>query len=208
MSCIETWTEFLARRKSAIDAFTQKFGYLQFAIAYIPYEDDRAYSTDEPKFPKARVLTNAEEIIDCLKEENLNWQAIETEEQLLAALKDSHDDVWFVEPLAVYQKRKQEHVRQTLETEAAQIASKYGCLVNSLAFLDACQAEMNRFSDYRGGMQGDGLAIGYGVTIDQWYEEFNQSRADSEHIQKIVDWVATNLPLLYGQWQYQQQVNI
>ncbi|QLE46445.1 hypothetical protein FD723_40245 (plasmid) [Nostoc sp. C052] len=205
MSSIETWSDFLTRRKSAIDAFAEKFGHLQFAIAYIPYEDDRSYSTDEPKFPKARELTNAEEIIDCLKERNLNWQTLETEEQLIAALQDSHNDVWFVEPLAAYQKRKQEHIRQTLEAEAAEIAIKYGCLVNSLDFLDACQAEMERFQDYRAGMQEDGLCIGYGVSREQWYEEFSESRGDSDRIQKIIDWIATNLPLLYGQWQYQQQ---
>jgi hypothetical protein len=37
MTAIQTWADFLARRKSAIDDFTRKFGNLQFAIAYIDY---------------------------------------------------------------------------------------------------------------------------------------------------------------------------
>ncbi len=201
---MERWEVFSARIESMqqqkIDDeiyVATTFDGLGVAISFLDYD-----CNDNEK-PNIVQLVNSHEIVNFLRENEIGCHGINTKKQLFKALQDCHDDILSVEDLQQYRKRQQDAKRQELEEQASAIAQKYNCSVNSLEFLDACQQELERFRNYRESMQGDGFCIGWGVTQEQWYEEFTDSLGDSGKIQKIIDWVTINMPLLYGQWQYQ-----
>lgn len=105
-----------------------------------------------------------------------------------------------VETKKTYDNRRRNERRQRLEDEAADICRRYDCKPNTLEFLHALDMELERFKTYREGMREDGLCIGYGVTVEQWYDEFNASRGDSEHIYEIMEWVEEFCPLLWMEY--------
>jgi len=108
-------------------------------------------------------------------------------------------------PVEQDETKQVEAERQHLESAAREIAHRHGVQVNSLAFIEACERELDGFSDYREGMREDGLCIGFGVTPDQWYEEHNASQGDSSHVHEILGWLAEHCPLLWAQHQEQKQ---
>jgi len=74
-----------------------------------------------------------------------------------------------------------------------------------LDFLNACAAEVDRYQSYREGMREDGPCMGYGVTHEQWSDEFVASQGDTATVHEIMDWVAEACPLLFMQWREQRQ---
>jgi hypothetical protein len=50
-------------------------------------------------------------------------------------------------------------------------------------------------------MREDGLCVGYGVAYEQWRDEFNCSVGDSEHVHEILEWLATERPMLWAKFQ-------
>lgn len=195
---IELWEDFLARQQQKNELiewqrqeFFRKFKGIAIAIAIY----------DEPR-PNIHKLDTTEKILTWLEDQEMPYAEIETEKELWQALENSHNDILGIKSLKDFEKREQDAIRQELEAQASAIASKYGCNVNSLQFLDACEAELEHFSNYREGMREDGLCLGWGVTVEQWYQESNASHQDSDAIARIIQWVKENLPLLYGQWQY------
>lgn len=69
--------------------------------------------------------------------------------------------------------------RARLEQEAARIARAHNVAVGSLEFIAAVHVELDRFASYREGLREDGLCIGFGVTPDQWLDEYNDSQGDT-----------------------------
>jgi hypothetical protein len=93
---------------------------------------------------------------------------------------------------------KSEKERRRLEAIASGIARRHGVEVSSLAFIAACEEELRRFSDYRAGLREDGLCIGFGVTAEQWQDEFNASGGDSATVSDVLDWLRSECPLLFA----------
>jgi hypothetical protein len=132
--------------------------------------------------------------------------ALETIEQLTDTLREmaSEEDWTYnhkVETLEQFDKRQSEKRRRELESAASEIARRYGCEVSSEAFIEACHSELERFKDYRQGMREDGLCIGWGATYEEWSDEYNYSRSDSAHVEDILEWLATECPLLWAKYQ-------
>jgi hypothetical protein len=106
-----------------------------------------------------------------------------------------------VETEAAHLARAAESRRRKLEGEASRLAARYKVAPGSMEFIAACEAEIDRFRDYRAGMREDGLCIGYGVTHEQWSDEFNASAGDTEAVYEILDWLASECPLLWAKYQ-------
>lgn len=104
-----------------------------------------------------------------------------------------------------YEERRCEEKRKKLECEARRLAAKYKVEVNSPQFLDACMQELERLDSYREGMREDGLCIGWGVTPEQWQDEFNESQGDSSQVHEIMNWISQYLPLLFARWASENQ---
>ncbi|MGH8528632.1 MAG: hypothetical protein ACRETN_02145 [Nevskiales bacterium] len=111
------------------------------------------------------------------------------------------EDGGSVETESDFAARKSEERRRKLERAASDLARRYDVEPGSMAFIEACEAELERFSDYRRGMREDGLCIGYGVTYEQWSDEFNSSAGDSDAVYSILDWLADECPLLWAKYQ-------
>jgi hypothetical protein len=50
-------------------------------------------------------------------------------------------------------------------------------------------------------MKEDGLCIGWGVSYEQWSDEYNASIGDSERVHEILEWLASECPLLWAKYQ-------
>jgi hypothetical protein len=87
-----------------------------------------------------------------------------------------------------------------LERAASQIASTHGVELDSFEFIDVLQGMIESQKSYREGMREDGLCIGYGVTADQWFEEFNSSQTETASLSEILDFLSTHCPLLIAQY--------
>jgi hypothetical protein len=186
----------IQKSKKKAKAFFAKFKDSKFAVCYCCYDDSE--SVEE--------LTSVEDIISCLQQENINWRSIRTDEELLRQLKDCHRDTIQVLSLEVHRKSRENKRRQKLEEQASIIASRYGCEVNSLEFLDACDRELEKFASDRIEIYEDILA--YAGNSEAYYQDRDESYGDAEKIAKIQDWIKGNMPLLWGNWQYQKQNNI
>lgn len=118
-----------------------------------------------------------------------------------AAVLDAFGDSEGYQPHALVtpeeaDRRQKERERRRLERLAGEIARRHGVEVNSLDFIRACKRELQRFSDYRQGLKEDGLCIGWGVTPEQWSEEFNASAGDSATVSDVLAWLRSECPLL------------
>jgi hypothetical protein len=100
--------------------------------------------------------------------------------------------------------RRADEERKRLEKAARELAERHNVAVGSMDFIRACEDELARFSNYREGMREDGLCMGYGVTADQWYEEFNSSVGDSSAVYDILDWLERECPLLMAKYREEQ----
>ena len=117
------------------------------------------------------------------------------------ALADTLEYGGMVETEAEYDARRAEERRRKLERAASELARRHKVEPGTMAFIAACESELERFSAYRRGMREDGLCIGYGVTHSQWSDEFNASVGDSEAVYDILDWLASECPLLWAKYQ-------
>ena len=124
---------------------------------------------------------------------------IKTVKELLPIILDAQDAT-AIFLSADWKKRQEEERRQRLEGFAAQIARSYRIKAYSPEFIEACHSELARFQDYREGMREDGLCIGWGVTPEQWFDEFNESQGDSARIHELLDWLEEKCPLLMAQY--------
>lgn len=104
-----------------------------------------------------------------------------------------------LEPAEAANNRRRERERARLEIAAREIAARHNVAVGSLDFIRACFDELERFASYREGMREDGLCIGYGVTSEQWFDEFNASQGDSGNVRDVLAWLETECPLLVAQ---------
>jgi hypothetical protein len=120
-------------------------------------------------------------------------------EDVKRALVDVYE-AFKVETENEYQARRTDEQRRELERTASGIAQRYGVEAGTMDFIKACESELERFQDYRQGLREDGLCIGYGVTYEQWADEFNCSVWDSDAIYKILEWVKTECPLLWSKY--------
>lgn len=98
-------------------------------------------------------------------------------------------------------RRAKERERRRLERLAGEIARRHNCSVDSVEFIRACKSELRGFREYREGLREDGLCIGFGVSPDQWFEEFNASQGDSATVSEVLAWLAAECPLLWARAQ-------
>lgn len=117
------------------------------------------------------------------------------------AMHDYLDYGGLIETEAQFHARKADEQRQKLEGVAKQLAARFNVRVDSAEFIAACHSELERFSDYRQGMREDGLCIGYGVNYEQWSDERNASYGDTEQIHELLDWLASECPLLWAKYE-------
>lgn len=127
-----------------------------------------------------------------------------TFEDVEAAVIDAFGDSEGFQPHALVtpeeaERRGKERERRRLEKLAADIARRHGVEVSSVEFIRACESELRRFRDYRTGLREDGLCIGYGVTHEQWSEEFSASVGDSATVADVLAWLRSECPLLCAQ---------
>lgn len=125
-------------------------------------------------------------------------------DDLQNSLFDSYSNAVGFHPVALEtqeaaENRKRAEERARLEIAAREIAGRYNVAVGSLDFIRACFDELARFSSYREGMREDGLCIGWGVTSEQWFDEFNASQSDSANVRDVLDWLEQECPLLVAQ---------
>lgn len=131
-------------------------------------------------------------------EDILSFQSLN---DVCTALEDQLEYGGNLEVESDYTARKSDERRRNLEVEASRLAAGYNVAPGSLEFIAACELELARFRNYRYGMREDGPCIGYGVSYDQWSDEFNSSTGDSEAVYEILDWLAAECPLLWAKYQ-------
>lgn len=131
-------------------------------------------------------------------EDVLSFQSVS---DVCAAIEEELEYCDSVEIESDYTARKSDERRRKLEGEASRLAAGYNVAPGSLEFIAACELELARFRNYRHGMREDGLCIGYGVSHEQWSDEFNASGSDSEAVYEILDWLAAECPLLWAKYQ-------
>ena len=121
---------------------------------------------------------------------------------MASELRDQSIDDCLVEvmPTAEYEKQEASKQRSKLEKTASSLAQRHGIEVNSLEFLDLLDRLIDQSRSYREGMKEDGLCIGWGVTPEQWYDEYNASSGDECRIDELRNWMLENLPLLCAQY--------
>lgn len=148
---------------------------------------------------------NVQEIIEALEQFG-SLDEFQTEQEVKRTMLDISDFSLQCLPTEEWKKLESIRTAQELEAAARKIAAQYGVDVSNVpAFLDACEKELDRFQTYREGMKEDGLCIGHGVFPETWYEEYDESRSDSENVHKIMDWIKQNMPLQYAKWQYDKE---
>lgn len=186
-------------RKLSRDKFLTRFPRLDLTLVV----DDSDYESGHYGVNASHY--NVQEIIEnleCLG----SLDEFQTEQEVRRAMLDISD--FSIQCLPTEEWEKLESIRkaQELESAARKIAAQYGVDISNVpAFLDACQRELERFDSYREGMKEDGLCIGYGVSPETWYEEYDESRSDSENVHKIINWIRENMPLQYAKWQYDKE---
>jgi hypothetical protein len=123
-------------------------------------------------------------------------------DEMAATIYDQTLDECVVDvlPTEDFKRREKNDQRNKLEETAASLARQHGLQVNSLAFLDLLDRLIDKSRSYREGMKEDGLCIGYGVSPDQWQEEYNASSGDESRIVELKEWMLDNLPLLCAQY--------
>ena len=100
-----------------------------------------------------------------------------------------------------WKERRDDERRQALEGLARRIAKRHEVKPYTLEFIQKIEVEMDILRDYRTGMREDGLCMGYGVSQEQWFDEFNASQSDSETLCKLLEYVEEKAPLLWMQYQ-------
>jgi hypothetical protein len=127
--------------------------------------------------------------------------SLKTLNDVCEAIYDIHDTCVACETQEAYHTRRADERRRKLEDTAKRLAARFNVRVDSMEFIAACHSELERFSDYRQGMREDGLCIGYGVTYEQWSDERNASYSDTEEIHELLDWLASECPLLWAKYE-------
>jgi hypothetical protein len=166
-------------------------------------DDYQSYPGEESKTLKEWVV----ELVDN-NSQRYRWQS-DLEITNLGSLEECIREILYgddchlraFETQAKYDKRVKEEERRRLEKAAAKIAADNDVRVDSIGFIKACYRIIDRQQFYREGMAEDRLCIGYGVTADQYFDELNESRSDTNHVREILDWLSENCPLLWAQYQ-------
>lgn len=134
-----------------------------------------------------------------------DWSKVTSFKDLKAVIRDYYDDAdlrvegIFTKPELEAHEKKKERVR--LETAARKIADANNVAPGSMEFIKLCYRILNRQESYREGLREDGLCIGYGVTIDQWCDEVNASRSDTQDVRDILDWLSQHCPMLWAEYE-------
>jgi hypothetical protein len=101
--------------------------------------------------------------------------------------------------------RRAEHAAKSLEGLACKIADKYDVKVGTVQFVHAVMQECGRQQeaecDRKIGLREDGLCIGYGVTYEQWSEEFNSPLYALVEANAVRRYLEDFCPLLFMAWQ-------
>lgn len=127
------------------------------------------------------------------------WSDIEL---LLSEEIESHGIcILFIGSIDEYQEFRLEEERQRLEAKAARLAGSIGVRIDSFDFIRTLQQKIAAQRLYREGMREDGLCIGFGVTAEQWYEEFNYSANIEDDYEEILDFLHSYCPLLMARHQ-------
>lgn len=129
----------------------------------------------------------------------------ETLKELEHLVMDYWDETVAVLDEAAYQDRRETEISQRVEAYANALAARFKFKLNSVEFLDAVESELDRLASYREGMREDGLCIGYGVTPEQWQDEYNASQGDSHNVREVLEWVERHCPLTYLKWRETKQ---
>jgi len=191
-------------------------GTSTFFHSYVVIDEDEGYSERRRCFDRIEGDRHVWDILARDLDDEYRPQAIadilkiETVEKLCDAINIAlSDGDWscgpsVVETLEQFEARRLAERRRKLEAAASEIAIRYKCEVSSLEFIAACYLELERFKDYRVGLREDGLCIGYGVTYEQWSDEFNASQGDTNDVHDILDWLRTACPLLWASYTEQR----
>lgn len=127
---------------------------------------------------------------------------------LVRAAGEAMGDCCNLETFAEYEKRIESKKRHELEQAAQVRAARWGVSATDPEFLDKLLEEtenrLGQLRSYREGMQEDGLCIGYGVSSEQWYDEWNESQCDSDRASReadeLLEYFEKYLPLTYARW--------
>ena len=128
---------------------------------------------------------------------------IQDKDDLLRLLNTTIMEDSSVIPKAEWDQKISEAKRVEIEDLATNICRRYNCKVDSIDFMKALQAERERLSEYRTGLEEDGIcSTGHGiyspsVATAEWGDEF---RDCMEGVSKIEAWIESNLPLLWAKW--------
>lgn len=101
--------------------------------------------------------------------------------------------------------RRFAHNRDAFEPLCIQLAAKYGVKVGTIPFVSALRAEIEAQSeaesDRREALREDGLCIGYGASVEQWYDEYNSPLYSYSRIHALLEWIQEFQPLLFSSWE-------
>ena len=166
------------------------------AVSILMVQDEGEFgeSTVSPYRLGRKELLESIKGAECL-DEIRNWDDVKD-----LFLDMDRGDALAIMSLEEHEKKQADKKREGLERAASEIDRRNGCKVGSFDFIAACYSELERFSTYREGMREDGLCIGYGVTSEQWFDEFNCSQGDSGRVHEILDWLESECPLLMCQY--------
>jgi hypothetical protein len=116
-------------------------------------------------------------------------------------------DVHCISVLTVEEHQKKEDTkrRKKLDQELSQLCDRKNLEIGSFEMFDAIAEEIDRTHRYREGMREDGLCIGYGVTSEQWFEEYNASQSDTHHWRELLDRLSRTCPVTYMEWKAAKQ---
>jgi hypothetical protein len=162
------------------------------------YETGRAClhsNTYAPKFVLSELLRNKyapsiDELAEIKSSENLK--------ELIACALDAE----LVETVEEQSKRLADDKRRKLESAARNIALEAGVdRLDSFEFIEAVERRIESERDLRYGMREDGLCIGWGVTYEQWSDDYNYSSGVESSYYDILDWLSTYCPMLWAAYQ-------
>jgi hypothetical protein len=165
-------------------------------------------SFEEPGFYQpCKEFMKKEEFIDELFSTD-NFDDDLSEIQDVSEVFEIARDIWDATRIITreeYDKERAEEKRKKLEIEAKRLAYDWGVAVNSMEFIERLEGKIDSIKDRQFGMKEDGLCIGWGVSVDQWFDEYNHLGSDINHVDEILEWINEECPLLMMKFQEQKR---
>lgn len=99
-----------------------------------------------------------------------------------------------------YKQYKEEKDRRKNEAFASKLCKESGLKAGTLEFIDYLYSKIEGYDREKYGMKEDGLCCGWGITAEQWYDDYNYLGSKQSEIHDLLSYYEEHLPLLMARY--------